>query len=164
MREVVPFLVSCQQIGTNSKAYTQVCTHKTRIEHPAHPSTPQNRENLFLRMAIPKICRLQSASFAVTTLDLHHSSLFQLQIWPHMQTFLLPATLANGILLNTWQHNCIPRSCDLSVNMHHVQSPLERGVQTYPWNEDTSFNQDTYRKSENFRSQNIFVVDPCYES
>ena len=32
-----------------------------------------------------------------------------------------PAMLTNGILLNAWQHNCIPRSCDYSVNVHHVQ-------------------------------------------
>ena len=39
-----------------------------------------------------------------------------------MQTFKLPTTLANGLLLNAWQHNCTPRSCDYSVNVRHVMS------------------------------------------
>ena len=36
----------------------------------------------------------------------------------------LPVILGNGILLNVWQHNCIPRSCDYSINVRHVQPPL----------------------------------------
>ena len=61
-----------------------------RNEDPAAPDhTPpvypshflQNyRENSFLRMATyQKQCQLQSASFIVTTLDLHDSAPFQLQ-------------------------------------------------------------------------------------
>ena len=105
-----------------------------RKEDPApYPARPPlillaNRENSFLRMATPKTVFVDRSWLLLLLkrqiYTIHLRSSFRFGHSSQTQTFQLPATLANGILLNAWLHNCIPRSCDYSVNVRHVQPPL----------------------------------------
>ena len=99
-----------------------------RKEDPAaYPACPPhlllaNRENSFLRMVIQKPVYIDCSQLLlllIYTIYLHSS--FRFGHSSQMQTFLLPATLVNGILFNVC---CIPKSCDYSINVHHVQPPL----------------------------------------
>ena len=103
-----------------------------KIQHhtpPVHPSyflqiektrfseRQQQKKYLLIVVGFFRCYNIRSTRFiSVSALDL--------AIVHKRKHFLLPGTLANGLLLNAWQHNCIPRSCDYSVNVRHVQPPL----------------------------------------